>query len=100
MLRGDGFEVDALRPPAGEVPVRLDGEMTWVAARPGMVPALGADRQYGSPAEIDALDVIADGVFYVWAWIDEDARAGPGALLRAPRRESTRTRRRARPPCR
>ena len=33
LLRREGFEIDALRPPAGEVPVRYDGALT--TSRPG-----------------------------------------------------------------
>ena len=72
MLRGAGFDIDALRPPAGKVAVRSDGEMTWIAARPEWCPDWEL-VQYGSAAEVEALPVASDGFRYVWAWIDEDA---------------------------
>jgi predicted PhzF superfamily epimerase YddE/YHI9 len=61
-----------LRPPAGEVPVRRDGELTWVAARPEWCPPWELVR-YDSPAEIDAMEVPDSGLIYAWAWIDESA---------------------------
>jgi predicted PhzF superfamily epimerase YddE/YHI9 len=72
MLAGEGYDVDVLRPPAGEVPVRRDGELTWVAARPEWCPPWELVR-YDSPAEIDAMEVPDSGLIYAWAWIDESA---------------------------
>jgi predicted PhzF superfamily epimerase YddE/YHI9 len=72
MLHGEGFEIDVLRPPAGEVRVRRDGGVTWVAAKPAWCPDWDI-VEYGSPAEVDELPVEADGFRYCWAWIDEDA---------------------------
>jgi predicted PhzF superfamily epimerase YddE/YHI9 len=72
MLLADGIELDALRPPAGTVPVRGDGELTWVAARPEWCPDWEL-VEYGSAAEIDALPVHTEGFRYAWAWMDEDA---------------------------
>ena len=72
MLRDAGFEVDALRPPAGKVGVRFEGETTWVDGASGVVPRMGAD-----PVRIAGGDRLPrrhrDGFFYVWAWIDEEA---------------------------
>ena len=53
LLLGEGIALDALRPPAGTVPVRGDGELTWVAARPEWCPAWEL-VEYGSAAEVDA----------------------------------------------
>ncbi|MFN8112058.1 MAG: PhzF family phenazine biosynthesis protein [Solirubrobacterales bacterium] len=72
MLRGEGHEVDVLRPPAGEVPVRFEGETTWVAARPEWCPEWDI-IEYPSPDEVNALAVESDGFRYCWAWIDEEA---------------------------
>ena len=72
ILHGEGYEIDVLRPPAGEVRVRRDGQLTWVAARPEWCPDWEI-VEYGSPAEVDDLPVEADGFRYCWAWIDEEA---------------------------
>ena len=72
MLLGEGIALDALRPPAGTVPVRSDGELTWVAARPEWCPGWEF-VEYGSAAEIDALPLHTEGFRYAWAWIDEEA---------------------------
>ena len=77
MLAGEGHPVDVLRPPAGEVPVRRDGELTWVAARPEWCPPWELVR-YDTPAEIDAMEVPETGLIFAWAWIDE-----PAGLVRA-----------------
>lgn len=75
LLRQEGVPVDVLRPPAGEVPVRREGELTFVAARAEWSPPwelIEADE----PAEIDALGGPPGGrddEVFLWAWIDEDA---------------------------
>src|SRR5256885_13049130 len=38
LLAKERDPVNALRPPAGEIPVRYDGEITWIAARPQWAP--------------------------------------------------------------
>ncbi|MER7400463.1 PhzF family phenazine biosynthesis protein [Streptomyces sp. NPDC000151] len=74
LLRHLGAPVDVLRPSAGDVPVRHDGELTWVRGRAqwatGRTP-----RQYGSVAEVDALPAPppGEGWLYAWAWEDETA---------------------------
>ena len=72
LLRERGFEVTALRPPAGEVPVHFDGDLVHVSGKPEWGPPFEF-LQLGSAAEIDALDGIPDGygLVGVWAWIDE-----------------------------
>jgi len=72
MLLGEGHAIDALRPPAGTVPVRRDGNLVWVAARPEWCPDWELAR-YGTAAEIDALPIHTEGFRYAWAWIDEVA---------------------------
>ena len=72
LLHGEGHPVDALRPPAGAVPVRRDGDLTWAAARPEWCPPWEL-VEYDSAAAIDELAVHTDGIRYVWAWIDADA---------------------------
>ncbi|MQY28450.1 PhzF family phenazine biosynthesis protein [Nocardia aurantia] len=75
--------VDRLVTPAGTVDVRRDGEFTRIEARAEWAPPRTM-RRYGSPAEIDALDVPPPGEWvYAWAWQEETrgtvrARAFPG----------------------
>lgn len=74
LLRHEGTPVEALRPPAGEVRVRYDGELTAVTARPEWAPAFN-HHELASPDEVDALDGPPDGdeVGAAWAWEDEAA---------------------------
>jgi predicted PhzF superfamily epimerase YddE/YHI9 len=67
-------DVDALRPPAGEVPVRRDGDEVYVSARPEWGPAFELVR-LGSPGEVETLEGPPDGHRQpaAWAWIDEPA---------------------------
>jgi predicted PhzF superfamily epimerase YddE/YHI9 len=68
---------------AGVVGARLDGEFSWIEARPEW-PEPRTFRQYGSAAAVDALEVPPAGEWiYAWAWQDEAAgrvraRAFPG----------------------
>jgi predicted PhzF superfamily epimerase YddE/YHI9 len=79
LLRERGHEPAALHPPAGEVPIRFDGELTCASARPEWGPPWEF-VEAGSPAEIDALEGPPAGYRLpaVWAWIDE-----PAGLIRA-----------------
>jgi predicted PhzF superfamily epimerase YddE/YHI9 len=86
---------DILRVPAGEVPARRDGGLTWIAARPEWAPPF-EHVQLDSPAEVDAFAVPAAGLDAVWAWegegrvrsrvfpvdlgIDEDEATGAAAV--------------------
>jgi predicted PhzF superfamily epimerase YddE/YHI9 len=75
LLAREGVAVPALRPPAGEVEVRADGELTFVAARAEWSPAWEL-IELGEPGEIDALAGPPEGredEVYVWAWLDEGA---------------------------
>ena len=65
-------DVHALRPPAGEVPVRRDGEDVYVTARPEWGPPWPL-VELETPAEVEALDGPPDGsdLVVAWAWIDE-----------------------------
>ena len=74
---------DVLRPPAGELAVRRDGEAVHVAARPEWGPPWEF-TQLASPDEVEALDGPPQGhdLTMAWAWIDEStgtirARAFP-----------------------
>jgi predicted PhzF superfamily epimerase YddE/YHI9 len=66
--------VELLRPPAGEVAVRYDGGMSFVAGRPEWPPAYEFE-QLGSPEEVEALEGPPGGrdMIGAWAWIDEAA---------------------------
>jgi predicted PhzF superfamily epimerase YddE/YHI9 len=76
LLNREGEPPAMLRPPAGEVPVRRDGELTWIAGRPEWVDAFPFE-QLDSVAAVDALDPGGfEGVgAYCWAWEDEAAGA-------------------------
>jgi predicted PhzF superfamily epimerase YddE/YHI9 len=66
--------VDVLRAPAGELPVRRDGETVYVGARPEWGPPWEF-TELGSAEEIEALDGPPHGhdLTMAWAWIDEGA---------------------------
>jgi predicted PhzF superfamily epimerase YddE/YHI9 len=66
--------VDALRVPAGELAVRRDGEIVYVAARPEWGPPWEF-AELGSADEVEALDGPPGGhdLTMAWAWIDESA---------------------------
>lgn len=74
LLAREGSPPVALRPPAGEVPVRRDGELVWIAARPEWVDVFPL-RQLDSATAVEALDPSGfSGVgAYCWAWEDEAA---------------------------
>jgi predicted PhzF superfamily epimerase YddE/YHI9 len=65
---------EMLRPPAGEVPTWEDDGLRWIRARSEWAPDFEL-RQYGTAAEVDALDGAPDGLGAVdcWAWVDEAA---------------------------
>jgi predicted PhzF superfamily epimerase YddE/YHI9 len=64
--------VHALRPPAGEVPVRRGADDVYVTARPEWGPPWPL-VELGTPQEVEALDGPPDdsGLVVAWAWIDE-----------------------------
>ena len=66
-------EVRSLRPPAGEVPVRRNGDDVYVTARPEWGPPWPL-LELGTPEEVEALDgpPEASDLVLTWAWIDED----------------------------
>ncbi|MFD0310651.1 PhzF family phenazine biosynthesis protein [Streptomyces sp. NPDC127119] len=67
------LDVPELVTPAGVVGTRLDGEFTWIEARPDW-PRPRTLRQYATAAEVEALAVPAAGEWvYAWAWEDEAA---------------------------
>jgi predicted PhzF superfamily epimerase YddE/YHI9 len=74
LLRHEDVTVSSLRPPAGEVLVRVDEGGTFISAEPAWSPPFEY-VQLDEPAEVRGLDgpPIDAGEVYVWAWIDEDA---------------------------
>lgn len=72
LLASEGRAVSHLRPPAGEVPTRQEGGLSFIAGRPEWAPAFEHHR-LESPAEVDALDGPPEGHELVgcWAWEDE-----------------------------
>ena len=66
--------VDVLRPPAGDLRVRYEGDSTWIAARAEWSPPFDYLEQ-ASAAAVDALTEApgAQGWAYCWAWDDEAA---------------------------
>jgi len=69
-----GREVGTLHVPAGDVVTWQDDGRTWVRARAAWVHDIDV-REYGSPAEVDALspDASYEVGIYAWAWEDEAA---------------------------
>lgn len=75
LLGAEGVPVDVLRPPAGEVETRREGELTFVAARAEWSPPWEL-IEIATPAEIEALDGPPGGredEIYLWSWADEEA---------------------------
>lgn len=75
LLAREGTPVEVLRPPAGDVPVRVEDGITWIEARPEWCPPFEF-RQLKTPDEVEGLDPPATGGnVYSWAWIDETTGA-------------------------
>lgn len=75
LLARGGGGVPTLRVPAGDVPVRVEGELTYAAGRPEWAPGIEF-AQVDTPEEVEALHGPPDEgprEVGVWAWIDEDA---------------------------
>jgi predicted PhzF superfamily epimerase YddE/YHI9 len=72
LRQGGRHAPDVMRPPAGEVRTWHDDGLTWIRGRAEWAPEMEL-REYGSPAEVDALAGAPDGVpfLYAWAWEDE-----------------------------
>jgi predicted PhzF superfamily epimerase YddE/YHI9 len=75
LLTSEGLDVPTLRPPAGKVPVRVEGGVTFISGRPEWAPPY-EHIELASPAEVEALAGPPNGqdLAGVWAW--EDERAG------------------------
>jgi predicted PhzF superfamily epimerase YddE/YHI9 len=64
--------VDVLRPPAGEVEIRVDGGRTFVAGRPEWGPPWKFFQLRDALAVEEATDLPAEEtVGCIWAWLDE-----------------------------
>jgi predicted PhzF superfamily epimerase YddE/YHI9 len=74
LLHETGAPATTLRPPAGDVPFRIDGRTTWIRARAEWVHPIIVD-QLASAADVEAhsLQAMGEPGRYVWAWIDEAA---------------------------
>lgn len=74
LLASEGIDVALLRPPAGEIAVRAEGELTHVAAQADWSPPWELE-QLGAPLEVDAVISPPPGreLPFYWAWEDEDA---------------------------
>ncbi len=74
LLRERGHDVPMLRPPAGDVPVKFDGDLVRVVANPEWGPPWDL-VQLDSPDQVNALTGPPEGHEWVavWAWLDEDA---------------------------
>jgi predicted PhzF superfamily epimerase YddE/YHI9 len=75
LLARERGPVETLLPLAGEVRVRRDGDLTYVAARAEWSPPWDL-IELSSPAEVEELDGPPGGredEIYLWAWADETA---------------------------
>jgi predicted PhzF superfamily epimerase YddE/YHI9 len=60
-----------LRPPAGAVTARVEGNRAWIVARAAWSPEFER-RQLGTPGAVDAFPPPARGNLQVWAWEDQE----------------------------
>ncbi|HEY7522374.1 MAG TPA: PhzF family phenazine biosynthesis protein [Candidatus Limnocylindrales bacterium] len=72
LLRTLGHPTDVLRLPAGEVSTWVEGDFTWIRARPEWVFPIDFE-ELPTPADVEAVEAPTDGreSWYPWAWIDE-----------------------------
>jgi len=75
LLVQEGLEAPVLRPPAGEVPTRFEGELTFISGKPEWAPPF-EHLELGSPAEVEECEGPPDGqdLVGVWAWQDREAQ--------------------------
>ena len=74
LLAQEGVPCEALRPPAGEVPIRHDGELTHIAARPEWSPPWEM-IELGDPAEVESFPGPPPEKLLTcyWAWVERAA---------------------------
>lgn len=72
LLAKERSPVPVLRPPAGEVPARVEGDTAFVRGRPEWAPPF-EHIELESPAAVELLDGPPEGhdLAGVWAWEDE-----------------------------
>ena len=71
LLAKEREAVPVLRPPGGEVEVRVEGGLTYVAARPEWGPDWNL-RQMRDTLEVEEAGTPTAGErVYLWAWVDE-----------------------------
>lgn len=78
LLAKERTAVEILRPPAGEVPARLDGDVAFITGHPEWAPEF-EHQELESPAQVELLNGPPEGkdLVGVWAWEDE-----PSSYLR------------------
>ena len=74
LLHETGAPATTLRPPAGDVPFRIEAEGTWIRARASWIHPI-VFEQLGSPAAVESepRQPMGRPGRYIWAWIDEPA---------------------------
>jgi len=75
LLLREGHDVPALRPPAGEVAVRVEDNSVFVTGRPEWSPPFEI-LELPSPRDVDALEGPPEGKELVGAWAWEDEAEG------------------------
>lgn len=75
LIAKERTEAAALRPPAGEVPVRLDGDIAFITGRPEWAPPF-EHLELESPSAVEMLDGAPEGHDLVGAWAWEDEESG------------------------
>jgi len=74
-----GAPATILRPPAGDVPFRLEPERTWIRARAEWIHDIAVEELASAAAvEAEPSQPLGTPGRYVWAWIDE-----PAGILRS-----------------
>lgn len=73
LLAREGAGASVLRPPAGEIPMRIEDDFTYIFGRPEWAPPF-EHVEFDSPATVDELTGPPDGHDLVgaWAWEDEE----------------------------
>jgi predicted PhzF superfamily epimerase YddE/YHI9 len=72
LLRETQRPTEKLRPPAGEVAVRFDGELTFIAGEPDWGPPFELDQLEEAQAVDESAPATARNRM-IWAWMDEAA---------------------------
>jgi len=69
-----GAPSTTLRPPAGDVPFRIEGDRTWIRARASWIHDINVE-QLATPESVEAepRQPLGTPGRYIWAWIDEAA---------------------------